>query len=80
MCLAIPMRVVELEGGAGIAEVEGVRREVSFALLGDVHVGDYVIIHSGFAIQKLDENEAEETLRLLRELAGNLENEGEVSR
>jgi len=80
MCLAIPMRVLELKGTAGIAEVGGVRREVSFALLNDVRVGDYVIIHSGFAIQKLDEDEAEETLRLLRELAGSLENEGEVSR
>lgn len=80
MCLAIPMRVVELKDGAGIAEVGGVRRKVSFALLDNVRVGDYVIIHSGFAIQKLDEDEAEETLRLLRELAGSLENEGEVPR
>ena len=80
MCLAIPMKVVELRGTVGIAEVGGVRREVSFVLLDDIQVGDYAIVHSGFAIQKLDENEADETLRLLRELAEKLETEGEVSR
>jgi len=79
MCLAIPMKVVELRGTMGVAEVGGVRREVSFVLLEDVRVGDYAIVHSGFAIQKLDEAEAEETLRLLREMAESLENGGEVS-
>ncbi len=78
MCLAVPMKVVELKGIMGVAEVGGVRREVSFALVDDIRVGDYAIVHSGFAIQKLDEKEAEETLRLLRELADSLEDEGEV--
>ena len=68
MCLGIPMRIVEKEGDQGIVETGGVKREVSLQLVEGVKVGDYVIVHAGFAIQKLDEREAEETLRLLREM------------
>ena len=63
MCVAMPMRVLEiLSGGEGIAEVGGVRRKVSFMLLDDVGVGDYVMVHAGFAIGKVDEEEAMRTL------------------
>jgi hydrogenase expression/formation protein HypC len=71
MCLAIPGRVVEIVDEAGdIAKVEvgGVRRNVNVALLDAARVGDYVLIHVGFALSKVDEHEAEETLRLLEEL------------
>jgi hydrogenase expression/formation protein HypC len=71
MCLAIPGRVVEIVGEAGdIAKVEvgGVRRNINVALLDGVGVGDYVLIHVGFALSKIDEHEAAETLRLLEEL------------
>lgn len=73
MCLAIPGRVVELLDEAnGIAKVEvgGVRRNVNLGLLADVQIqlGDYVLIHVGFAMSKIDEHEAAETLRLLQEL------------
>jgi len=68
MCLGIPMRIVEKEGDQGIAEAGGVKREVSLHLVEGVEIGDYVIVHAGFAIQKLDEKEAEETLNLLREM------------
>ena len=71
MCLAIPGRVVEMVDEAGdIAKVEvgGVRRNVNVALLDAVRVGDYVLIHVGFALSKVDEHEAAETLRLLEEL------------
>lgn len=73
MCLAIPGRVVELVDEANrIAKVEvgGVRRNVNLGLLADVEVqlGDYVLIHVGFAMSKIDEREAAETLRLLQEL------------
>jgi hydrogenase expression/formation protein HypC len=71
MCLAIPGRVVEIVDEAGrIAKVEvgGVRRNVNVALLDAVGVGDYVLIHVGFAMSKIDEREAVETLRLLEEL------------
>ena len=67
MCLAVPMKVIEIRDDMGDVEVGGVRREVGLMLLDDVRVGDWVIIHAGFAISKLDENQAEETLDLLKE-------------
>lgn len=66
MCLAVPSRVLKIENDSGTIDVEGVRRGVSFALLEDVEVGDYVIVHAGFAIQKIDETTAKETLALLQ--------------
>jgi len=70
MCLAIPARVVQIsEQSLGLVEVGGVVREASFMLLPDAVVGDYVLLHAGYALQKVDEAEAEETLRLLAELA-----------
>ena len=68
MCLGIPAKVVEIDGSLGKAEVGGVRREVDLRLIEDVGVGDWVILHAGFAIQKLDEKEAAETLSLLEEM------------
>ena len=71
MCLAIPGRVVEIvdeAGGVAKVEVGGVRRNVNVALLDNVRVGDYVLIHVGFALSKVDEHEATMTLRLLEEL------------
>jgi hydrogenase expression/formation protein HypC len=67
MCLAIPMKVVEIEGNKGIVEYTGIKREVGLDLLEDVQVDDWVIIHTGFAISKLNEEEAQETLSLLKE-------------
>lgn len=69
MCLGIPAKIVEKKGTVGMAEIGGVRREVNLQLLEDVKIGDYVILHAGFGIQKLDEKEAKETLDLLREFA-----------
>jgi len=68
MCLAVPMRVVSIDGDLALCEVDGVRREASLMMVDGVEPGDYVIIHAGFAIQKLDEDDAEETLRVFREL------------
>jgi len=71
MCLAIPGKVVEIvdeAGGVAKVEVGGVRRNVNIALLDAVRAGDYVLIHVGFALSKVDEHEAAETLRLLEEL------------
>ncbi len=67
MCLAIPSRITKIENNMATIDVEGVQREVSVLLLEDARVGDYVIVHAGFAIQKLDESAAQETLDLLRE-------------
>lgn len=69
MCLGIPMKIVSREGDTVIAEVDGVQKEASVMLLGEeVGVGDFVIVHAGFAISRLDEEYAEETLRLMREI------------
>ncbi len=65
MCLALPARVIELRGGElAVIDLGGVRKEVSLALVEDVAVGDYVIIHVGYALQKLDAGEAARTLEL----------------
>jgi hydrogenase expression/formation protein HypC len=69
MCLSVPGKVVEIQNSMAKVEVGGVIREVSLAVCPDVVVGEYVLIHTGFAIQKLDEKEALETLDLLREMA-----------
>jgi hydrogenase expression/formation protein HypC len=69
MCLAIPMRIVALDGVMAVAEVDGVSRRVRLDLLPEVSLGDYVLIHAGLAIARVDAAHAEETLSLLRSLA-----------
>jgi hydrogenase expression/formation protein HypC len=65
MCLAIPVRVVELRGeSTAIVDLDGVRKEISLALVDGVQLGDYVILHVGYALSKLDPEEAERTLAL----------------
>ncbi len=68
MCLSIPARIVKVENRTAKADVGGMLRDVSIDLCPDVAVGEYVLIHAGFAIQKMDEKEARETLELLRQL------------
>jgi hydrogenase expression/formation protein HypC len=68
MCLAVPVRIVELEGQVGRVELGGVLRDISLVLTPEAQLGDYVLIHTGFAITVLDEEEAQETLRLFAEL------------
>ena len=69
MCLAIPVKVVELGAGdTAMVDLGGVRKEISLALLTDVQVGDYVILHVGYALSKLDPEEAERTLALFAEI------------
>ena len=68
MCLAVPVRVIELRGGdAAVVDLGGVRKEISIALVDDVAVGDYVILHVGYALTRLDPAEAEKTLALFAE-------------
>jgi hydrogenase expression/formation protein HypC len=69
MCLSVPGKVVEIQNNMARVEVGGVIREVSMDVCPDVTVGEYVLIHTGFAIQQLDEKEALETLELLKKLA-----------
>ncbi len=69
MCLGVPMQVVSLRDGTAVAEIDGVRREASLMMLAEpVAVGEYLIVHAGFAIARIDAAEAEETLRLMREV------------
>jgi hydrogenase expression/formation protein HypC len=68
MCLAIPVRVVELlDGSTALVDLDGIRKEVSLALVDGVQVGDYVIVHVGYALTRLDPGEAEQTLRAFAE-------------
>jgi len=70
MCLAVPMKIVKLTGTDAVVELGGVQRHINLALLSDseLKIGDYVIVHAGFAIQKLDNADAEERLKLLQEM------------
>ena len=69
MCLGIPGKVIEIEKNVAKVDIGGVSRDISLDLCPDVSVGEYVLIHTGFAIQKVDEEEAKETLDLLRQMA-----------
>ena len=78
MCLAIPAQVVELrDGDNAVVDLAGVRKEISLALVDNVAVGDYVIVHVGYALNKLDPDEAAKTLALFAEI-GQLGDESTV--
>ena len=68
MCLAIPGEVIEINGKEAIVDFGGVQREVRIDTLDNVEVGEYVIVHTGFAIEKLDKKEAEKTLEVWKEM------------
>ena len=68
MCLAIPALVKSVEGYQAIVDIDGVTREVSIMLTPEARVGDYVLLHTGYAINVIDAAEAEETLKLLRQI------------
>lgn len=69
MCLGVPARVISIDGSSAVAEMGGVNYPVSLALTDDVAKGDYVLVHAGFVIEKIDPTEAAETLRLIREIS-----------
>ncbi|MDD5330909.1 MAG: HypC/HybG/HupF family hydrogenase formation chaperone [Sulfuricella sp.] len=74
MCLAIPARVVELlENDAALIDVGGVQKEISVALVEGVAVGDYVIVHVGYALNRLDPEEAEKTLALFAQIGAEID-------
>ena len=68
MCLAVPMRLLDKEGQRGTVEIGGVRKQVMLTLTPEANVGDYLVIHAGYALGVLDEEEAKRNLELLREL------------
>ena len=69
MCLAIPTLIKSIDELIAVAEIGGVERTISLSLTPEARVGDYVLVHTGFAIAIVDEHEAQETLQLFRELA-----------
>jgi hydrogenase expression/formation protein HypC len=68
MCLAIPSKIVAIDGNIATIDVDGVQRQTSLVLVDDAEVGDYVIFHAGYAISRIDEAAALESLALLREV------------
>jgi hydrogenase expression/formation protein HypC len=72
MCLALPVQVIQVglgeAGDSAMVELDGLQKEISVALLDDVRVGDYVILHAGYALSKLDPVEAERTLALFSQI------------
>ena len=69
MCLAIPMKIIDIEGTIATAEVDGVTRQARLDLLPEAGLGDFILIHAGLAISRLDPEDAAETLALMREMA-----------
>jgi hydrogenase expression/formation protein HypC len=68
MCLAIPMKIIKKEGDSAWVEAGGLNYKVSLALLPEAELEDFVLVHAGFAIQRLDKKEADETLALFKKL------------
>jgi hydrogenase expression/formation protein HypC len=68
MCLAIPLKITEVNGKEAMAEIEGVKRKIRIDFIKDLKVGEYVIVHAGFAIEKLDEKLAKENMELIKEV------------
>jgi hydrogenase expression/formation protein HypC len=68
MCLAVPAKVISIDGTSALVSIGGVQYTASLMLLEDVRPGDYVLLHAGFAIEKIDPEEAAETMRLLLEI------------
>lgn len=69
MCLAIPMKIVKIDDNIATAEVGGVEYQANLDLLSDAEIGDFIIVHAGFAIEKMDEEAAQESLAIWREIA-----------
>lgn len=78
MCLAIPSKIVEIDNSMGTIDVDGVRRSCSLLLVEDARIGDWVIVHAGFALHKIDEAAAEASLKILKEAAAFAEEQDQL--
>ena len=76
MCLAVPAKIISINENTGRVEFGSVRRNIDLRLISEVQEGDYVLVHAGFAIEKLDKDEAEKTLQLFNELTIAMEDLG----
>ena len=79
MCLAIPSKITKIEKNIGTIDVDGVTRTASLLLLEDAQVGDYVIVHAGFALHKIDEKTANESLDILRNAAAAVDEKNNIA-
>ena len=68
MCLAVPLKIIEINGKDAVGERRGIRRNIRLDFAGDVQCGDYVIAHAGFAIEKMDASQAESNLAAIQEV------------
>ena len=75
MCLAVPMKIESIDGDIGVVGAGGTRREVNVSFIENPAVGEFVLVHAGFAIQRIDEKQAEETVELLNEMAKHMKHE-----
>ncbi len=66
MCWAVPGRMIEIDGTTGIVELSGVKKDIALDLLSDVSIGDYVLVHAGYAIKKVDEERAKFTINFFK--------------
>ncbi len=73
MCLAIPGKIEEIDGNIAVVDVMGVKNRIAIDMVKNIQIGDYLMIHAGYAIEKIDENEAMLTLELFKELGGLLD-------
>lgn len=69
MCIAIPMKIDSIESPWALVNAGGLKRRINIELTQDVKIGDYVLVHAGYAIQKLEKSQAEEDLKLWKEIA-----------
>ncbi|ERI91274.1 hydrogenase assembly chaperone HypC/HupF [Clostridiales bacterium oral taxon 876 str. F0540] len=68
MCLGLPLKIIEISGKEAVGELNGIRRKVRIDLIENLNVGEYVMVHAGFAIEKIEEADALETLEIVDEL------------
>lgn len=73
MCLAVPMKILKIDGEEAIVELDGFQKEINISLMEEAAVGDYVMVHAGFAIQKVDPEDAAATIEILREYQQKME-------
>lgn len=78
MCVAVPMKVIEISEYSCVAEIDGVRKTASLMALDGIKKGDYIMVHAGLAIAKLDEQAALETIQLMRDIKETEENSDEI--
>ena len=68
MCLGIPMKVIKIDGDEGTVESGGLKKRANFSLMKSVKLGDYILLHAGFAIEKIKESEARKTIKALKSI------------